>query len=411
MGLTSFFNRKEKGLPEELDLGSELFFQNPYPLYQLLRQHKPVAAVKPAGHILTRHRDILEALSSPSLRNAPSRFSALNSRNSDRYEASRLANNILPFLDAPKNQIRRQCLIRAVREHLSEWQPLLDETAASQMKVYLAGNNQDLISGFSSPLSLKLMCDFIGLSKTDRIRYKDLSEAFFYLFAPLSDTQKFEQVNLTLRHFQTELSSLVAERAKRPGTDLISKLILAEEDGQKLTTQEVIDSCILIFADGVENVEAGVANVLAAYHQDAQAQEMFAAGDLSIEQLVSEGLRLQTPAQFVPRIANNDIEICGIHISAETPVFLGLASGNRDQEVFENADKIRPGRAIQDYLTFGRGAHSCIGSRLAGLQICAAVKQVLDADLKPLLPLDQINFQPRLAHRWPESYPVKRASG
>lgn len=409
MGLSRLFGKKRTFVEAEVDLGSATFFQDPYPLYQCLRSDSPITQVKPAGHLLTRHSDILEALSSVDLRNRPSRFSVLNARNTDRYEAARLANNILPFLDPPENKVRRQCLIRAVRQRLTEWQEGINLVAGAQMEIFLESTSDDLISGYSSPLSLKLMCDFIGIPKSEGLRYKQLSEAFFYLFAPLSELEKFEQVNKVLGQFRQDLKDLLELRKTSPQSDLISALLIAEEEGKKLTEDEIVDSCMLVFADGVENIEAGVANVLNAFFQDKEAQLMFAASELSIEEIVSEGLRLQTPAQFIPRIANRDTEICGVDIAAETPVFLCLASANRDERVFDQADRMLPGRSARDLLTFGRGTHSCIGSLLGSLQITAAVTQVLEQKMKPRLEPEQIKYRNRLAHRWPESFPVIRS--
>ena len=402
------FKNKKTTVSEEIDLASATFFQNPYPTYQRLRKTSPIVAVKPAGHLLTRHADIAEALASPDLRNTPSRFSVLNSRNAKRYEAARLANNILPFLDPPENKVRRQCLIRAVHSRLNQWQTGIDAVADKQMQTFLRDKGDDLIEDFSSPLSLGLMCDFIGIPESEKQRYKQLSEAFFYLFAPLSNAEKFEQVNEVLAVFRTEFQGLLDKRVLEPKPDLISALLVAEEEGEKLDHDEIVDSCMLVFADGVENVEAGIANVLSAFHQDKQAQKMFAESELSLEEVVSEGLRLQTPAQFIARIANQDMQICGAQISAETPVFLSLASANRDEEVFENAGNMRPGRSARDIFTFGRGSHACIGSRLSSLQINAALKQILTAELKPKLHPDQIIYRPRLAHRWPKAFPVYR---
>ena len=117
---------------------------------------------------------------------------------------------------------------------------------------------------------------------------------------------------------------------------------------------------------------------------------------------------MQTPAQFITRIANQDTQICGVQISAETAIFLSLASANRDEKVFDDADRMRPGRSARDIFTFGRGSHSCIGSRLASLQINAALKQILAAGLKPKLLPDQITYRARLAHRWPEAFPATK---
>ena len=269
------FKNKKTTVSEEIDLASATFFQNPYPTYQRLRKTSPIVAVKPAGHLLTRHADIAEALASPDLRNTPSRFSVLNSRNAKRYEAARLANNILPFLDPPENKVRRQCLIRAVHSRLNQWQTGIDAVADKQMQTFLRDKGDDLIEDFSSPLSLGLMCDFIGIPESEKQRYKQLSEAFFYLFAPISNAEKFEQVNEVLAVFRTEFQGLLDKRVLEPKPDLISALLVAEEEGEKLDHDEMVDSCMLVFADGVENVEAGIANVLSAFHQDKQAQKQY----------------------------------------------------------------------------------------------------------------------------------------
>lgn len=394
----------------ELSLDAPEFFQDPYPIYKKLRRDQPVVAVRPNGYLITRHSDILQALSSEKLRNAPSRYSVLQAGNADKYVAADLVKNILPFLDNPQHQAPRTSVIRAVHSRLKQLDGCFEPIAQQAMSHYLAGDNRDLISGFTAPYALHLMCHFMGIDLQQSVRFKEYSHAFFYLFAPITDSAHFQTLNQKIQLFRDEMAQLVEARRTAPQEDFISALLQGDGDDEqeRLSTAEIIDNCILVFADGIENIEAAIANVLAAYFDDRAAQQMYRTSELDISNLVSEGLRLQTPAQFIARIASEELQIGGFDIAPETPVFLALASANRDPQCFEKSESFLPERNPRDLLTFGRGQHSCIGGRLASLQIGAAVKAVLEADLKPEKKLTQLSYKARLAHRWPESYPMHR---
>lgn len=115
---------------------------------------------------------------------------------------------------------------------------------------------------------------------------------------------------------------------------------------------------------------------------------------------------MEAPAQLVPRVAKETCTLVGVEIKKDMPVFLALASGNRDSDVFENADQFHENRDQSALLTFGQGRHRCIGEPLGMAQICALTKHLVQDNVKPLN--SKTSYQSRIGHRWPQKLIVKK---
>lgn len=410
MGFAEFFRRRasrdEKKLPELIDISAPDFFQDPYPLYASLRRQRPLAALTSGGYLLTRHEDIVTALRHPHLGNAPSRFATLSPRNRNKYVAASVAGNILPFLDRPEHALARHVVFRSVHAHFQRFAPILPEIA-EQIIGKRTASRIELISQIASPFALRVMSDFLGISGEDASQLKAFTKSFFHLFAPIRDTISLERVNDDLAMFRNLLGPYVDERRTAPREDLLSELVTGELKGERLSTEQVIDNAILVFADGVENVEAGIANVLLIMETYPVARAAFESGAVLVQDIVQEALRLDSPAQLIPRIAHANVDLHETTIPADTPIFLALASANRDPTVFEEPDQFRLDRDKSHLLTFGRGRHSCIGSHLSLAQISAVVDALIRRRVKLLTTRQSIAYHHRFGHRWPVAMEVQ----
>ncbi|NNE38555.1 MAG: cytochrome P450, partial [Gammaproteobacteria bacterium] len=254
--------QKETSLLDGLDLISSEFIQNPYPIYTKLRQHSPVTAVKNGGYLLVRHADIVTTLKNPGFGNAPSRFSTLHAKNREKYTAADLAANILPFMDPPEHDLPRRIVTLAYRNRMTQFIEELVQTADIFASRVNSKEPCDVVTQIASPFTYVTMCRFLGIPDSDGEYLKQLSEFFFYLFAPINDPDKFNEINSRLVEFREYFRACLQDRKSQPKDDLVSYLYQTDYQGEKLTEDQVIDTCILLFADGVENVHYGVGNVL-----------------------------------------------------------------------------------------------------------------------------------------------------
>lgn len=388
---------------QPVDLLGAAFLADPYPTYAALRQSVPVAPVAGGGYLLTRHADVRAAFSDDRLGNAPSRFSVLGPRNRDKYEAAALVAHIPPFLDMPDHRLPRQALTRAFFNTFKPFASQVEDVAEAVLADAPREVAFDLIGQVSSPFSVRVMARFVGLD-ADVAVLKSATQAFFHLFAPIRDPAAFAETNAQLAAFRALVADQLAARRADGRPSLLTHLTAFQQDAPDLTDTQIVDNAILVFADGVENIEAGAATLLRLVTREGIAEQV-ARGDLDAEAVVREGLRLDSPGQIIPRVAREDTVLNDTEIPAGTPVFLALASANRDAEQFDDPDTFRldrPGEA----LVFGQGRHRCIGEQLGVLQLRVLLTAMLRAGLRDSGPEMPLTYQARFGHRWPAAMPV-----
>lgn len=388
-----------------LALDAPELFDDPYPLYARLRRDAPVAALRGGGYLLTRHADIRRLLTDGDFGNRPSRFSTLHPRFRGDRVAADLAANILPFLDPPEHTASRRVLAAALRERLRDFDEEIDELAARFVDAAPDGSF-DVISEVAAPYTRALMCRLIGLPEGDGPGLAALTDHFFRLFAPLTDAEVVEEVNRGLAAFRRLIR---ARRSAAPAGSLLA--LLGAGEGEGLTEAQIVDSAILVFADGVENVATGAASVLLVAHRFPEAGAALEAGGADAAAAVSEALRLDSPAQLIPRIARRPTELRGHPVGEGIPVFLALGAANRDPEAFDAPDDFRLARDRAAVLTFGAGRHYCLGAGLAEAQIRALTSRLRRGGHEVDPPPGGVRYRRRTGHRWPEALPLRRRTG
>lgn len=383
-----------------LDVSAPDFVADPNPTFDWLRQHAPVVELAGGGYLLSKHSDVLAAFTDKRLGNAPSRFSTLAPRNQSKYVAAALAAHIPPFLDDEAHKPVRQMVSRAFFNTFKGFDSEIERLARDQLSGVQTGD--DLIACAAEPFALRVMMRFCGVTAATE-EMKMLTQAFFHLFAPLRDPQVFAEVNAAMALFRELIAKALADGPHQGS--LLYELKNYQQNEAALTMDHVIDNCLLVFADGVENIEAAAGSLLFRF----EAEGIFGdlrVGTIVLESAIEEGLRLDTPASFVPRVARESFALHGVEIKKDMPVFLSLASANRDEEVFENASDFNVQRDCAPVVTFGQGRHRCIGEPLAKAQLTEFLRIALELGLRPAQ--SSIAYHARVGHRWPQSLSVKR---
>ncbi|PYG32575.1 cytochrome P450 [Pelagimonas varians] len=389
--------REPLPLPEgAFDLLMPEFVADPNSFYKQMRAQRPLAEIKQGGYLLTRHTDIVAAFSNRDLGNRPSRFSVLSARNRGKYLAAEVAGNIPPFQDMPDHRLSRRALVSATLKTAKEQTPSVFSSAQDCVAQQPCGA-VELISAIASPFALETGAALVGF-EADLEELKRLSTAFFLLFAPIANMTEFQATNQELARARHLLSDALKQRRAEARGDVISRLIEFQRMEPELTDAQILDCALLVFADAVENIEAGIASLIHRFLTTPGFAEMHR--EVSVEHLVQEGLRLDTPAQTIPRVAKCDTEICGQMIAQGTPVLLALASANRDETVIPDPDTFNPLRD-NSAISFGMGRHSCIGEHMGKTMIAAMVSALLERGVTLANPAEQISYHARIGHRWP----------
>lgn len=388
----------------EINLLEQGFVTDPYPLYAELRQNFPICPVKGGGYLVTRHADILAAMANPNFQNSPSRFSVLHPSKKDRYVSSRLANNILPFQDAPLHtENRRQVLagFNPCARHLVNQLPQLADQCLAKINIQ---ENFDIISDFGRPFSIVAMARLLGLSDEDAIELAVGANAFFYLFTPIQDAQTFTAVEESLTSLRGAFCQIV-EQQLTDKCENFSNKFGKKSDASQSDIELIADNMILLFADGIENIQYAIGCIWSMIAEREDFLKKINRDESNLRKIVKEVLRLHTPAQSVPRIAKSDIYLHDTLIKRGMPIHLSIGSANRDETIFPDPDEIiidgsgNRERAI----SFGVGKHSCIGGNLATEMLISATQCLHKHQIKPLRSSKDLTFIPRFAHRWPES--------
>lgn len=380
------------------------FIADPFPMLAALRQTAPVHRLANGSWVLSSYQDIAQALTDPRLVNSPSRFAVVNPRNAQRYTCANVAQNILPFQDAPEHTEPRKALARHFYDAFRKEQNNAQKITSTLWR-NLSGE-VDLLSDFATPLCSGMMGRLLGLGDIWQdpkavAQLKQWAEWFFYLFSILPDEQTRAQLDRELDAAREFLTEFV-----QPGKSHLVDCLMSETEGlAPLRADALRDNALLLLADGV-NADHGIANALLMLMQHPEALQDLRSNPERIPQASEELLRLSTPSLFIARRAAEDLEINGQAIRKDSGVLLMLASANRDEAVFENGDMLNIDRPRRQQLTFGRGEHACLGRHLVNEMMHQALGALVSSDRSAQLTKQPPQWSLRAGHRWLASLPV-----
>ncbi|WP_424971806.1 cytochrome P450 [Dinoroseobacter sp. S76] len=378
---------------------------DPFPVYKALRDQDPVHWNPKGFWFISRYEDVLACLKDARFSNQPAPFALVHARNRSKFVAADVANNLIAFKDAPDHTELRAWLARNFVRRTQNQQDRFAALAAASCKTLSLGGNVDLVSEFAIPFSSRAICAVLGFPEADAPRVAEWSNDFFRLFHAIPDGDEFHRLNDSLRAFRQHVLDLMALRRAAPIEDLISDLV-SKMDGS-VSDHEVADNVMLLAADGIGNVQSGLTNCLSILLQQDRLPEPLFGSTKDVSKLVDECLRLESPGQYQGRITKESVQIRGKTIRARSIVLLGLASANRDEAVFENADAFRPLDTRPQHLAFGAGSHMCLGNAMVRTEIVHALRALFAEDAPRLVAQPHRHWLARPGHRWLEKLDVE----
>jgi pimeloyl-[acyl-carrier protein] synthase len=344
------------------------FIEDPYPTYHRLRAEDPVH-LSPLGFwVLTRYEDVVAALRDPRLgKEAIASFVAA------RFGAPVPAVGLSMLDRDPPDHTRLRGLVskaftprvvEGLRPHI---QRIVDGLLAR-----LDGRHaMDLIEEFAYPLPVIVICQMLGVPVADRDRFKqwglDIARGLDSILLP-PDSEVARRSTAARRALADSFRELIAERRAAPRGDMLSDLITAEEAGDKLSTDELLATCILLLVAGHETTVNLIGNgTLALLRHPDQLRRLREDPGL-IASAVEELLRYDGPVQRTARIPSEDVTIAGRVIPKGELVMPFIGAADRDPAQFPDPDRLDIARSDNRHIAFGWGIHFCLGAPLARLE-------------------------------------------
>jgi cytochrome P450 len=376
------------------------------PMYAWLREHEPLARVKlPYGDeawLLTRHEDVRTALGDP-------RFSLAQAavRDTPRLQRQR-AGSILTDLDPPAHTRLRRLVAKAFTARRVEQLRVRAEQTAGDLldELSKAGPPADLVACFAVPLPGLMICELLGVPYADRDQFTEWVAAFMAVTALTTDER-----NARLGNLAAYLTALAAQRRQVPTDDLLGALVIAHDEHDRLTEDEVIQLTLLLLAAGYESTASQIANFTYTLltHPD-QFALLRARPDLmpnAVEELM-RWVPLLVTADTLPRYATEDVPLSGGTVAAGEPVLLAKHAANRDPRRYNDPDRLDLTRDPSGQLGFGHGAHHCLGAQLARMDLEVALTTLLQRcpNLHLAIPEDNLEWKTGMAVRGPLALPI-----
>ena len=265
-----------------------------------------------------------------------------------------------------------------MHNYILSLEPRIEDIVDKCLDDYDAGSGQyDIVKLLAEPLPAIVIAEMLGLPQKDLPRFQELSHRLLGL-TDIGDDKKMQEGTLANEELVDYFKEIIEEKRKSPSQDLIGMLIEAEEEGDRLTSEEMYSTCILLLVAGHETTTRLIANGMYTLlqHQD-QLQMLMKDKDLT-PNAVEEMLRFEPPVQLMPRYVQKNIEFFGKKMKKNQMVVSIIGSANRDPLANKNPDTFDITREKVTHVSFGHGIHLCLGMNLARLEAKVAINKLLE---------------------------------
>ena len=268
----------------------------------------------------------------------------------------------------------------------------------------------DLMEVVARPLPVIVIAEMLGVPPEDRPRFRGWSDSRARVLEPTITAEERADADRAADALDAYFTPIVRERRTAPRDDILSGLVQAEEEGDRLDEQEMLTMLRLLLVAGNETTVNLIGNgMLALLRHPEQLQRL--RDDLSlIPSAVEELLRYDSPVQLDLRRIVEDCEVNGFPVKRGEDIVVLIGGANRDPGQFENPDSLDVGREGGSHISFGRGIHACIGAPLARLEARIAIEVLLERFSSLRLAGPPPRFRPSIVLRGLESLPVAAAA-
>ncbi|MEV1062668.1 cytochrome P450 [Streptomyces sp. NPDC050263] len=361
------------------------FVSDPYPAYAELRERGRVIYYEPTDQwLVPRHADVSALLRERRLgRTYQHRFThedfGRTAPPAEQEPFHTLNDHGMLDLEPPDHTRIRRLVSKAFTPRtVEQLKPYVRRLAGELVDRLVAAGGGDLLSDVAEPLPVAVIAEMLGIPESDRAPLRPWSADIcgMYELNPAEDVAA-RAVRASVE-FSEYLRELIAARRKEPGEDLISGLIAAHDEGDRLTEQEMISTCVLLLNAGHEATVNATVNGWQALFRNPDQLAALRADHTLVPSAVEELMRYDTPLQLFERWVLDEIEIAGTTIPRGAEVALLFGSANHDGEVFRDPGRLDLTRQDNPHISFSAGIHYCIGAPLARIELAASMTALLE---------------------------------
>jgi cytochrome P450 len=278
-------------------------------------------------------------------------------------------------MDPPRHRQMRSLITLAFSARtIAEMAPQIEEITAELLDQVLASGEMDWMADFANPLPVIVIANMLGLPREQWRQFKAWTDAII---------NKSPAQAQASRNFSQHFAQAIEERRRHPGSDILSRLIAAEVDGERLSYQDLMSFCFTLFIAGNITTTNVLGNALLCFDEHLEEVERLRQNPELLSTAVEEVIRYMSPFRAGPndllegRVATKDVYICGQLVRQGENVQVNRLSANFDERQFPDPERFDSGRHPNRHQSFGQGIHFCIGAPLARLEIKIALETML----------------------------------
>jgi len=340
------------------------FQQHSHAVYRRLRDDYPVYHNEERGFwAISRFDDVWQATTQ------------VEALTTEGIEETETLLPMLNFLDPPRHDRLRQLVSRAFTlRRIGEMEPRVRRLARELLDTFDGRGEIDLVTSFAEPLPGRLIAEMIGVPLDRREKFLGHTRKMLATNPDISITDAIREPS---ERIYEEFAQLLDERRRTPADDLMSALLDAEIDDERLTDEEILGFCYQLIVAGNDTTTALIGNGTVLLAQHPEQRKLLCEEPQRIPAAVEEMLRFEPPAQALPRRSRRTYTLHDVTIPRDERVLLVWAAANLDDREFREPERFDVTRDARRHLAFGHGVHFCLGASLARLEARVAFEELL----------------------------------
>lgn len=340
-------------------------WDDPYPDYRALREGYPIYHSEALGFwAVPRFSDVLAAALDVT-HFSSDWMSIAAGGEGEGQEGLSILN-----LDPPRHDELRRLVSRGfTNRRIADMEPLA-RTIATELLDQVQGRGPfDFVEDLAAPLPTIVIADLLGIPRSDREQFREWSDKFVRTNPDIEDLGERNRIASEAREDLFEyFKGIVAERRKDPGDDMISVLVRAEKEEDKLSEHEILDFATVLLVAGNETTTNLIGNAAVLLENHPEQRRKLQDDPALLPGAIEEFLRYESPVQALPRVVTKEVTIHGERLEQGAVLFLLWGCANRDEREFDEPDAFDITRRIERHMAFGYGIHYCLGANLARLE-------------------------------------------